>query len=79
VPSRILLVPIRLHLVPNRHYLGETLKSAEMTGYPVFHRRVFLESRLSSIDPSIDLTYLTDMKIYSKEDAEAAEMVIKRS
>ncbi len=43
----------------------------------VYHSRAFLQSRLSTIAPSIDLKYLTDMKIYAKEDAEAAEMAIK--
>ncbi|KZS16493.1 Uncharacterized protein APZ42_017770 [Daphnia magna] len=43
----------------------------------IFHSRAFLRSRLSSIAPSMDLKYLTDMNIYAKEDADAAVVAIK--
>ncbi|KZR97635.1 Cc8K15.2-like protein, partial [Daphnia magna] len=43
----------------------------------VFHSRAFLRSRISSIAPSMDLKYLTDMNIYAKEDAEASAVAIK--
>jgi hypothetical protein len=42
----------------------------------LFHSKAFLQSRLSSIAPSVDLKYLQHMELYKKENAKAAQVAI---
>jgi hypothetical protein len=42
----------------------------------LFHSKAFLQSKLSSIAPSVDLKYLGHMELYKKEDEKAAQIAI---
>jgi hypothetical protein len=42
----------------------------------LFHSKAFLQSRLSSISPSVDLKYFRHMQLYKKVNEKAAQVVI---
>lgn len=43
----------------------------------LFHARPFLQSRLASISPAIDLKHLSQMNSYKKKDEKVANVAIK--